>query len=471
MYRNLSDVTILWHHSALHMQTVREFSENFGVLLKELTIQFEPCGFPIDLISSFCKEYDRKLKAKRKTKKVEVSRPNHEVSREIPTHVPGSPGLARPMYANTSSPRAMWSSIESRAAPCHSANILAPRNQHQLECNGESEEEKGLSFGKEMELFEQQRSKTCEGGSLVGTFHWYDTGYEMLIVPSEREAQRLYLADKLCRPRSIALQALWLSCVRAVTLAACKDISYNLAGRWPAMRPSFVSTRALRHAQHHHSTHSSTASSQRDTRAHNTATRLASRQLHFFVYELCTHLDRQFSISKKHLLEYVLSSVPHTGSYSGGQTRAQPEYWKRDRQRFSGTTKTCLLRIDVLNRLSEPQTKAGVSGQSSWQSAVVRQWEAETVTTCWPHDHIAIQGSYPQLSIFISHSFLYTFSSDPQTTFSFCPEQSVAHASPPDVRSCDTQNAIGTSKTCLLKQNGTSIISRRASTVEHTLNL
>ncbi|KAI8441953.1 hypothetical protein MSG28_005625 [Choristoneura fumiferana] len=51
------------------------------------------------------------------------------------------------------------------------------------------------------------------------------------------------------RPRSIALKALWLSCVRAVTPAACKEISYNLAGRWPAMRPSFVSTRALRHAR------------------------------------------------------------------------------------------------------------------------------------------------------------------------------------------------------------------------------
>ncbi|KAI8436674.1 hypothetical protein MSG28_010162 [Choristoneura fumiferana] len=48
-------------------------------------------------------------------------------------------------------------------------------------------------------------------------------------------------------PRSIALRALSLACLRAVTLAACNEISYNFAGRWPAMRPSFVSTRTLRH--------------------------------------------------------------------------------------------------------------------------------------------------------------------------------------------------------------------------------
>ncbi|KAI8438188.1 hypothetical protein MSG28_010809 [Choristoneura fumiferana] len=41
--------------------------------------------------------------------------------------------------------------------------------------------------------------------------------------------------------------ALRLGCRRAVTLAACKEISYNFPGRWPAMRPSFASTHDLRH--------------------------------------------------------------------------------------------------------------------------------------------------------------------------------------------------------------------------------
>lgn len=46
------------------------------------------------------------------------------------------------------------------------------------------------------------------------------------------------------------------------------------------------------------------------------------------------------------------------------------------------------------------------------------------------------------------------FSSEPQTTLSFCPKQSVGQDSPPEVRSWDTQNAIGTSNTCLLETEG-----------------
>ncbi|KAI8437978.1 hypothetical protein MSG28_010638 [Choristoneura fumiferana] len=83
---------------------------------------------------------------------------------------------------------------------------------------------------------------------------------------SERPGKKGLQAE----PRSIALQALRLSCVRAVTLAACKEISYNIAGRWPAMRPSFVSTRALGHGlRQQHPLRSRRASSQRDTRARN----------------------------------------------------------------------------------------------------------------------------------------------------------------------------------------------------------
>lgn len=59
--------------------------------------------------------------------------------------------------------------------------------------------------------------------------------------------------------------------------------------------------------------------------------------------------------------------------------------------------------------------------------------------------------THPQFSICISHSFLYIFPSDPQTDTSGSFLQSKGHALLPDVRSRDTQNDIGTSKTCLLK--------------------
>ncbi|KAI8433514.1 hypothetical protein MSG28_015546 [Choristoneura fumiferana] len=67
-------------------------------------------------------------------------------------------------------------------------------------------------------------------------------------------------------------------CVRAVTLAACKEISYNLAGRWPAMRPSFVSTRALRHARGPRPATPPAAAAPAATQQGD-----ASRQLDFFI--------------------------------------------------------------------------------------------------------------------------------------------------------------------------------------------
>uniref|UniRef100_A0A182UP18 Uncharacterized protein n=1 Tax=Anopheles merus TaxID=30066 RepID=A0A182UP18_ANOME len=47
--------------------------------------------------------------------------------------------------------------------------------------------------------------------------------------------------------------------------------------------------------------------------------------------------DRQFSMLRKHSFEYVLPSVPHTGSNSCGQILEQPLNENAARQRFIGT--------------------------------------------------------------------------------------------------------------------------------------
>jgi hypothetical protein len=58
---HLSFLGVMLHcHDALNVATLEQFSNNFMCLLGELASYFEPCGYPIELLSKFCLETVKK---------------------------------------------------------------------------------------------------------------------------------------------------------------------------------------------------------------------------------------------------------------------------------------------------------------------------------------------------------------------------------------------------------------------------
>lgn len=113
----------------------------------------------------------------------------------------------------------------------------------------------------------------------------------------------------------------------------------------------------------------------------------------------------------------------------------------RDRHFSKSTTVIFLLAcLSIINTLLKIRDRRSIT----------RDKEARAIFT-YRRETAPLMNTHPQFSICISHSFLYTFPSDPQTDTSGSFLQSKGHALLPDVRSRDMQNDIGTSKTCLLE--------------------
>lgn len=143
---------------------------------------------------------------------------------------------------------------------------------------------------------------------------------------------------------------------------------------------------------------------------------------------------KQTATFKWHWFGYVLASLPQTGSTSFPHLCCCFMHLVKRARHFSKSTTVTFLLACLRNKTTIIKIKRR---NYKWSMRIFR---------------IHVRETNPQLSICISHSFLYMLPSDPQvgTSGSLLQSKGQAFDWPPDVRSSDTQYDIGTSNTCLL---------------------